>query len=93
MSGEISPEKINSLLCKLRLHNLTKEEARKFLPVLKKEIKKARGRDKREYEKIVIRLTEILKMYLIDVIDINKTSFDVMNELRFVVLSRNNSIQ
>lgn len=92
MSGEISPEKINLLLTKLRLHTLTKEEAREFLPILKKEIKKARGRDKREYGKIVIRLTEILKMYLIDVIDINKTSFDVMNELEIVVLSRNNSI-
>src|SRR5215207_10304527 len=71
ISGEISPEKMNSLLTKLRLRTLTKGEAREFLPMFENEIKEAKYGDKREYKKVVIRLTEILKMYLIDAIDLN----------------------
>ena len=39
ISGEISPEKMNSLLTKLRFHKVTKDEAREFLLIFKNEIK------------------------------------------------------
>ena len=81
ISGEISPEKMNSLLTKLRFHKVTKDEAREFLLVFKNEIKEANYGDKREYEKVVIGLTEILKMYLTDAIELNGKNFDVLNEL------------
>ena len=81
ISGEISPEKMNSLLTKLRFHKVTKDEAREFLLVFKNEIKEANYGDKREYKKAVIGLTELLKMYLTDAIDLNGRNFDVLNEL------------
>jgi hypothetical protein len=87
ISGEISPEKMNLLLTKLRLHTLTKGEAREFLPIFENEIKEAKYGDKREYKKVVIRLTEILKMYLIDAIDLNGRNFDALNELDTVKIS------
>src|SRR5215211_7528317 len=87
ISGEISPEKMNSLLTKLRLHTLTKGEAREFLPIFENEIKEAKYGDKREYKKVVIRLTEILKMYLIDAIDLNGRNFDALSELDTVKMS------
>ena len=87
ISGEISPEKMNLLLTKLRLHTLTKGEAREFLPIFENEIKEAKYGDKREYKKVVIRLTEILKMYLIDAIDLNGRNFDALNELDTVKMS------
>jgi hypothetical protein len=80
-SGEISPENMNSLLTKLRFHKVTKDEAREFLLIFTNEIKAANYGDKREYKKVVIGLTEILKMYLTDVIDLNGKNFDVLNEL------------
>lgn len=79
--GEISPDKMDSLLTKLRLHTLTKDEAREFLLIFKNEIKEANYGDKREYKKVVIGLTEIIKMYLTDAIDPNVRNFDVLNEL------------
>jgi anthranilate phosphoribosyltransferase len=81
ISGEISPEKMNSLLTKLRFHMVTKDEAREFLLIFTNEIKEANYGDKREYKKVVIGLTEILKMYLTDAIDLNGKNFDVLNEL------------
>ena len=81
ISGEISLEKINSLLTKLRFHTVTKDEAREFLLIFKNEIKEANYGDKREYKKVVIGLTEILKMYLTDAIDLNGRNFDALNEL------------
>jgi hypothetical protein len=81
ISGEISPEKMHSLLTKLRSHTVTKNEAREFLLILKNEIKEANYGDKREYKKVVIGLTEILEMYLTDAIDLNGKNFDVLNEL------------
>ena len=81
ISGEISPEKMNSLLTKLRFHKVTKDEAREFLLIFKNEIKEANYGDKREYKKAVIGLTELLKLYLTDAIDLNGRNFDVLNEL------------
>ena len=81
ISGGISPEKMNSLLTKMRSHTITKDEARKFLLMFKNEIKEANYGDKREYRKVLIGLTEILKMYLTDAIDLNGKNFDVLNEL------------
>jgi hypothetical protein len=81
ISGEISPGNMNLLLSKLRLHTLTKDEAKELLLIFKNEIKEANHGDKREYKKVVIGLTEILKMYLTDAIDLNGRNFDVLNEL------------
>lgn len=81
ISGEISPEKMNSLLTKLRFHMVTTDEAREFLLIFANEIKEANYGDKREYKKVVIGLTEILEMYLTDAIDLNGKNFDVLNEL------------
>ncbi len=75
------PMNINIFMTKLRLKKFTKEEARQFLPILEKELKQAREGDKQEYEKVVIGLTEILKMYLADAIDLQKPDFDVLKEL------------
>jgi hypothetical protein len=85
--GETDPIKIDNFMAKLRLHNFTKEEAWQFLPMLEEEIQKAREGSKREYEKVLIGLTEILKMYLTNVIDIKKPDFDLLNELVSVRLS------
>jgi hypothetical protein len=87
ISGEISPEKMNLLLTKLRLHTVTKDEAREFLLIFKNEIKEANYSDKREYKKVVLGLTEILKMYLTDAIDLNGRNFDVLNELDTLKIS------
>ncbi len=84
---KISPEKIESLLSKLRHHMLTTDEAREFLPILENEAKIAKEGDKREYEKVVIRLAKLLRMHLNDTIDLNKINFDVLNELDTVKLS------
>jgi hypothetical protein len=81
ISGEISPEKMKSLLTKLRSHTITKDEAREFLLIFKNEIKEANYGDKREYKKVVIGLTEVLKMHLTGAIDLNGKNFDVLNEL------------
>lgn len=81
ISGKINADRMNSLLTKFRLRTLTKDEAREFLPIFENEIKEAKYGDKREYEKVIVRLTEILKMYLMDTIDPNGTPFDVLNEL------------
>ena len=81
------PMKINIFMTKLRLHKFTKEEAQQFLPILDKELKQAREGDKQEYEKVVIGLTEILKMYLADEIDLEKPDFDVLKELVTMKLS------
>jgi hypothetical protein len=86
-SSQISPERINSLLSKLRIHTLTKDEAKGFLPILENEVKSAREGDKKEYERIVIRLTKIVKMFLNGSIDLNSISFDVLNELDGMELS------
>jgi hypothetical protein len=80
-SNRISPESINSLLSKLRLHTLTKDEAKGFLPILENEAKLAREGDRKEYERVVIRLIRIVKMFLEGSIDLNNISFDVLNEL------------
>jgi hypothetical protein len=87
-SSQIFPERINSLLSKLRIHTLTKDEAKGFLPILENEVKSAREGDKKEYEKIVIRLIKIVKMFLNGSIDLNSISFDVLNELDGMELSR-----
>jgi hypothetical protein len=68
-------------MAKLRLHRLAKEEAVQFIPLLEKEIKEARIADKREYEKVVVGLTEILKMYSKGAIDLKKPDFETLNEL------------
>ncbi|HEX2306085.1 MAG TPA: hypothetical protein VHH33_07325 [Nitrososphaeraceae archaeon] len=86
-SSQISPERINSLLSKLRTHTLTKDEAKGFLPILENEVKSAREGDKKEYERIVIRLIKIVKMFLNGSIDLNSISFDVLNELDGMELS------
>jgi hypothetical protein len=86
-SRQISPERINSLLSKLRIHTLTKDEAKGFLPILENEVKSAREGDKKEYERIVIRLIKIVKMFLNGSIDLNSISFDVLNELDGMELS------
>jgi hypothetical protein len=80
-SNRISPESINSLLSKLRLHTLTKDEAKGFLPILENEAKLAREGDRKEYERVVIRLIRIVKMFLEGSLDLNNISFDVLNEL------------
>ena len=80
-SNRISPEIINSLLGKLRLHALTEDEAKGFLPILENEAKLAREADRKEYEKIVIQLIRIVKMYLDGSVDLNSIRFDVLNEL------------
>jgi hypothetical protein len=80
-SNRISPESINSLLDKLRLHVLTKDEAKGFLTILENEAKLAREGDRKEYEKIVIQLIRIVKMFLAGAVDLNSISFDVLNEL------------
>ena len=87
-SSQISPERINSLLSKLRIHALTKDDAKGFLPILENELKSAREGDKKEYERIVIRLIKIVKMFLNGSIDLNSISFDVLNELDGMELSR-----
>ena len=87
-SSQIFPERINSLLSKLRIHTLTKDEAKGFLSILENEVKSAREGDKKEYEKIVIRLIKIVKMFLNGSIDLNSISFDVLNELDGMELSR-----
>jgi hypothetical protein len=80
-SNRISPESINSLLGKLRLHALTKDEAKGFLPILENEAKLAREGDRKEYEKIVIQLIRIVKMFLDGSVDLNSINFDILNEL------------
>jgi hypothetical protein len=80
-SNRISPESINSLLGKLRLNALTKDEAKGFLPTLENEAKLAREGDRKEYEKIVIQLIKIVKMFLDGSVDLNSVSFDILNEL------------
>ena len=80
-SNRISPERVNSLLGKLRLHALTKDEAKGFLSILENEAKLARDGDRKEYEKIVIQLIRIVKMFLAGGVDLNSVSFDVLNEL------------
>jgi hypothetical protein len=80
-SNRISPESINSLLEKLRLHALTKDEAKGFLSILENEAKLAREGDRKEYEKIVIQLIRIVKMFLDGSVDLNSLSFDILNEL------------
>lgn len=80
-SNKISPESINSLLDKLRLHALTKDEAKGFLTILENEAKLAREGDRKEYEKIVIQLIRIVKMFLAGSLDLNSINFDVLNEL------------
>jgi hypothetical protein len=65
----------------LRLHTLTKDEAKGFLSILKNEAKLAREGDRKEYEKIMIQLIEIMKIFLDGSVDLNSISFDVMNEL------------
>lgn len=85
--SDIDPEKINILFTKLRLHILTMVEARELVPLLENEIREARNRDKREYEKVVIGLTEILKMHLTDAINLDKVNFDVLDELSTMKLS------
>ena len=72
---------LNTIMTKLRLHKLAKEEAVQFIPLLEKDIKEARIADKREYEKVVGGLTEILKMYLTGAIDLKKPDFETLNEL------------
>jgi hypothetical protein len=86
-SSQISPERINSLLSKLRLRTLTKDEAKGFLPLLEKEVKSAREGDRKEYEKIMIRLIKIVELFLYGSIDLNSISFDVLNELESMELS------
>jgi hypothetical protein len=80
-SNRISPESINLLLGKLRLHALNKDEAKEFLSILENEAKLARDGDRKEYEKIAIQLIRIMKMYLAGAVDLNSISFDVLNEL------------
>jgi hypothetical protein len=80
-SNRISPENINSLLGKLRLHALNKDEAKGFLPILDNEAKLAGEGDRKEYEMIVIQLIRILKMSLDGSVDLNSISFDILNEL------------
>ena len=72
---------INTIMTKLRLHKFAKEEAVQFISLLEKEIKEARKADKREYEKVVVGLTEILKMYLTGATDPKKLDFEILNEL------------
>jgi hypothetical protein len=48
---------------------------------LENEAKLAREGDRKEYEKIMIQLIEIMKMFLDGSVDLNSISFDVMNEL------------
>lgn len=79
--GETALLQINTIMTKLRLHKFAKEEAVQFIPLLEKEIKEARIADKREYEKVVVGLTEILKMYLTGAIDPKKPDFEILNEL------------
>lgn len=79
--GEADLLQLNTIMTKLRLHKLAKEEAVQFILLLEKEIKEARIADKREYEKVVGGLTEILKMYLTGAIDLKKPDFETLNEL------------
>jgi hypothetical protein len=79
--GETALLQMNTIMTKLRLHKFAKEEAVQFIPLLEKEIKEARIADKREYEKVVVGLIEILKMYLTGAIDLNKPDFEMLNEL------------
>jgi hypothetical protein len=79
--GETALLQMNTIMTKLRLHKFAKEEAVQFIPLLEKEIKEARIADKREYEKVVVGLTEILKMYLTGAIDLKKPDFEILNEL------------
>jgi hypothetical protein len=79
--GETDLSRLNTIMTKLRLHKLAKEEAVQFILFLEKEIKEARIGDKREYEKVVVGLTEILKMYLTGAIDLKKHDFETLNEL------------
>lgn len=79
--GETALLQINTIMTKLRLHKFAKEEAVQFIPLLEEEIKEARIADKREYEKVVVGLTEILKMYLTGAIDPKKPDFEILNEL------------
>ena len=79
--GEADLLQLNTIMTKLRLHKLAKEEAVQFILLLEKEIKEARIADKREYEKVVVGLTEILKMYLTEAIDLKKPDFETLNEL------------
>jgi hypothetical protein len=85
--GKTDPININIFMTKLRLQKFSKEEARQFLPILENELKQAREGDKQEYEKVVIGLTEILKMHLADAIDLQKPDFDVLKELATMKLS------
>ena len=79
--GEADLLQLNTIMTKLRLHKLAKEEAVQFILLLEKEIKEARIADKREYKKVVVGLTEILKMYLTGAIDLKKPDFEILNEL------------
>jgi hypothetical protein len=79
--GEIALLQLNTIMTKLRHHKFAKEEAVHFIPQLEKEIKEARIADKREYEKVVVGLTEILKLYLTGAIDLKKPNFETLNEL------------
>ena len=79
--GEADLLQLNSIMTKLRLHKLAKEEAVQFILLLEKEIKEARIADKREYKRVVVGLTEILKMYLTGAIDLKKPDFETLNEL------------
>lgn len=79
--GETARLQMNTIMTKLRLHKFAKEEAVQFIPLLEKEIKEARIADKREYEKVVVGLIEILKKYLTGAIDLNKPDFEILNEL------------
>lgn len=79
--GETALLQINNIMTKLRLHKFAKEEAVQLIPLLEKEIKEARIADKREYEKVVVGLTEILNMYLTGAIDPKKPDFEILNEL------------
>ena len=79
--GETTLLQLNTIMTKLRHHKFAKEEAVHFIPLLEKEIKEARIADKREYGKVVVGLTEILKLYLTGVIDLKKPNFETLNEL------------
>lgn len=72
---------LKMLMSKMRFHKLSKEEAQRFLPLLEKGIKEARMADKRMYEKVLIGLAEVLRMYLTDTIDLEKPNFEILNEL------------
>jgi hypothetical protein len=72
---------LKMLMAKMRFHKLSKEEAQQFLPLLERGIKEARVADKKMYEKVLIGLAEVLKMYLRDAIDPERPNFEILNEL------------